>query len=265
MEKKYSLLNYKDSPLISRAEYIPYGYREKNSPFIKDLFYFHNETINIWTHLVGSVYFGYLASLSSRISFSYCVVTSLTLLISSIYHICCSKPSLYKLTFALDLIGMFSIIIFTVNSTMYMITNNLEQNLFTLYYLHSIIFLILTIKTLKYVIGIVTTDNNRQLKDSPMHNLKPVITVLLCMNYNLIYCSHLLIIVGPKTLYNNIYNYYFSWLSWFLGFVFWKLKVPERYNPSYFCMKLTSHNIHHLMIIFNSYWHYTILNKSLLI
>lgn len=266
--KDNKLVSYDKSPLCSRALFVPYGYRTKNTTFLDDLFIFHNETLNIWSHLYGSLLFGYLGyiNLFSGTSYFpsiYCFTVCFALVASTFYHICCSKTNLYKNAFALDLIGMFSVIIITVNSCMYRIILYANQYSFGFnwYYIHSTFFGFLSINTLYYTVNLVLRDTpeSTKMKILPMHSIKVALTVLGCMGYGLIPCIHVACAINLNIGWSCFQQYYLIWLSWLSGFIIWKLQIPERWNPNLFCMRLNSHTIHHMMICINAFWHYKIL------
>ena len=87
------MINYKHQKCSKK-----FSTRYKN---LEDLFIFHNETFNIWSHLCGSILFGYLGyitlfSFTGYFPSVYCFTVCFALAASTYYHLCCSKMNIYK-------------------------------------------------------------------------------------------------------------------------------------------------------------------------
>ncbi|KAI9270840.1 hemolysin-III related-domain-containing protein [Sporodiniella umbellata] len=117
------LLHIEELPKDRREnQYVLSGYRfyKSKRDCLKSLFSLHNETVNIWSHLLGFVFFSFLSiNLFQRkfpdasghdllIFAAFCVAALLCLLCSSIYHtfICHSAHHIKSLTATLDYIGI---------------------------------------------------------------------------------------------------------------------------------------------------------------
>ncbi|KAG1138169.1 hypothetical protein G6F37_010862 [Rhizopus arrhizus] len=103
-------------------QYVLSGYRfyQSKHDCLKSLFKLHNETMNIWSHLLGFVFFSFLsihlfkrkfpeASQPDLLIFTaFCLASLLCLLCSSIYHtfICHSAHHVKSFTATLDYIGI---------------------------------------------------------------------------------------------------------------------------------------------------------------
>lgn len=122
--KSIKLLDYHDIPYFLRGNpYVTHGYRAF-LPFrmcIKSLFVLSNESINIWSHLVGFFYFFYLLLVDTFVTIpendgtfsDYVVLTLLlagymtSMLFSACYHLfCCHSERIFHLWLSLDLAGI---------------------------------------------------------------------------------------------------------------------------------------------------------------
>ena len=110
-----------DVPAIFVEPFILRGYRAVHQPWIyywKSLFHKHNESINVWSHLMGILYMGYLISYyNERLDFLHnshswpflvSIITSIIMFICSAFaHLLHSKSESIHLTcFAIDYVGV---------------------------------------------------------------------------------------------------------------------------------------------------------------
>ncbi|GAB5589200.1 inc metabolism membrane protein [Umbelopsis nana] len=130
------LLNFHELPNEwQENQYILSGYRfyQSNRACLKSIFALHNETMNIWSHLLGFVFFAGLgvyafnkqfpeATTNDRaITLTFFLAALKCLICSSIYHtfICHSKHAIKSLTATLDYIGISILITASVLMTEY--------------------------------------------------------------------------------------------------------------------------------------------------
>lgn len=110
-----------DVPTIFVEPFILRGYRAVHQPwtyYCKSLFHKHNESINVWSHLMGILYMGYLISYyNERLDFRHnchswpflvSIITSIIMFICSAFaHLLHSKSESIHLTcFAIDYVGV---------------------------------------------------------------------------------------------------------------------------------------------------------------
>ncbi|XP_023344521.1 progestin and adipoQ receptor family member 3 [Eurytemora carolleeae] len=113
LEKKHVLLKGKDVPVFVREDSIYTGYRTTlgYTECIKSVFRLHNETVNIWSHFLGFLYFGFLLCInifqshphnrSSADLIAVCiqlVTYQICMILSSMFHtfLCHSERVKYK-------------------------------------------------------------------------------------------------------------------------------------------------------------------------
>jgi len=120
---EYVLRRKDETPRFLHREFILSGYRVYFSFFLcfKSLFRLHNETLNIWTHLFGLLYFTYsfisaLSTLFSQPNVSFAAtylffifyLTSISsMFLSTVYHLCnchCERSNVFF--YRCDLLGI---------------------------------------------------------------------------------------------------------------------------------------------------------------
>lgn len=113
-------------------QYVLSGYRfyRSTNDCLRSLFKLHNETLNIWSHLLGFIFFAFLSfNLFQRkfpeasphdllIFTAFCVASLLCLLCSSVYHtfICHSAHHVKSFTATLDYIGITFLITASIST-----------------------------------------------------------------------------------------------------------------------------------------------------
>ena len=121
--RKFVLLDLADAPACSRNPALRSGYRPSLpvTECFASIFALHNETVNIWSHLLGGL--GFLALLASETRGApdaaaylrsyrafYCAVTGACFLGSSLFHVLACNPKWYAAAWIVDLAGMFALI-----------------------------------------------------------------------------------------------------------------------------------------------------------
>jgi adiponectin receptor len=82
-----------NNPTWTKKPYILSGYREQNKSnlnYLASIFKIHNESVNIWTHMMGLLYFLYIIFKNN--SYNYVIIiydltAALCFLLSTIYHV----------------------------------------------------------------------------------------------------------------------------------------------------------------------------------
>ena len=114
-------LHFSQIPAEMRIPYILSGYRRTHQSwkyYLSSIFHIHNETFNIWTHLIGAVIVGFQIVVYYRIyetaqselrwtvlGYGFCVISALTF--SSIAHLIHSKSRHINYTvFLIDYLGV---------------------------------------------------------------------------------------------------------------------------------------------------------------
>lgn len=131
LAQKLGLLDVENVPPHQRTPFIMGGYRHSATTafgVLRTVFTLHNETGNIWTHLVGALYFtwfgwifatrlvqeyGALVYLEALWVFALILATNFCLLSSVVYHLfrCSSSPGVCQCCHKLDHTGIVTLIL----------------------------------------------------------------------------------------------------------------------------------------------------------
>ncbi|KAI9314484.1 hemolysin-III related-domain-containing protein [Dichotomocladium elegans] len=240
-------------------EYVLTGYRfyETHRDCLRSIFMLHNETLNIWSHLLGFIFFSYFsvstfnsyfpeASISDRTIFAtFCIAAIKCLLCSSFYHtyICHSKHKTFAAT--LDYIGIAFLIAASV--------------LVTEFYG----FYCRPVARTRYMIftGIVSSFGVI-LPFNPRWDTKafrPIrISVFLALAFSsVVPVVHLIILNGFWPTIKFLQWLLVSVSMYLLGVIFYANRFPEKFYPGRFDFAgMTSHAIWHVFVCFGIYFHY---------
>ncbi|KAI9321587.1 hemolysin-III related-domain-containing protein [Dichotomocladium elegans] len=242
-------------------EYVLSGYRfcKSSRGCLKSIFKLHNETCNIWSHILGFIIFACLsyysfhrhfpeANLNDRVIFmTFCLAALKCLFCSSVYHtfICHSQHNIKSVTATLDYIGISILITASI--------------LLTEYYG----FYCNPVTTTRYMIftavigcaGIVgpffkfwDTKQYRMLR----------IAVFLAMAFSsIVPVVHLLLKNGILKSLDFFQEALISVAMYIFGVIVYANRFPEKFYPGRFDFAgMTSHAIWHIFVCFGIYFHY---------
>jgi adiponectin receptor len=259
-------------PLITRVEEAPrwlrqpfilHGYRICHTIIqsILSIFTWHNETVNIWTHLVPTILFildgtfslykwrsGELSSMFALAKVIYPFCASITLGASSMFHTCnCVSQDFHKRLRTIDFVGISALIIGTTWSVMHYTFHCLNET----WYLYTILLSVLSASAL--VVPIIPYFHRDVFR---------VFRVLL-------HCS---VATGPFLMglhairiwgvYSEIFTVlfskiYLSYLSYTIGIVIYVLRIPERWFPGKVDLLGASHQIWHCFVVLGAHFVYS--------
>ncbi|KAG0174623.1 hypothetical protein DFQ30_003611 [Apophysomyces sp. BC1015] len=242
-------------------QYVLTGYRfyQSNRDCLKSIFMLHNETMNIWSHLLGFIFFACLSVYSFNKHFpeasagdrtvvmTFCLAALKCLFCSSIYHtfICHSHYNVKSFTATLDYIGISFLITASI--------------LVTEYYG----FYCSPVARMRYMvftgfvgsIGIVTPFF-KFWDTKPYRPLR--ISVFLAMAFSsIVPVLHLFSLKGSVLTLAFLKPAGVSVAMYILGVVFYANRFPERAFPGRFDFAgMTSHAIWHIFVCFGIFFHY---------
>lgn len=211
----------------------------------------HNETINIYSHLLPMIfiiiemlYFKYNESTTTISTSCYGVSMMICFLFSVYYHCgCCISPSKYNHLLQVDLFGVYLCFFVSVLSGIY-IGFNCNQTLQIIYASINCIIFIFVLFPVLFIYG----------KSIRFYLKKILFTILLL-------CELI-------PLFHWIYLYYplLTWFwyapagmfgGYFIGGIFWHYRIPEVFAPGKFDLIGHSHQIWHIFIVIASFcWWY---------
>ena len=131
MEKRKRIVSIDEAPsFLVDSPHLRHGYRlhhESIADCVLSLFTLHNETLNVWSHLVAAVYCGLLFSdlhFDGEVSGSFAhqmdllmvsiatAASVFTFILSAVFHLfCCMSADAHRTLLILDLLGVLSIIL----------------------------------------------------------------------------------------------------------------------------------------------------------
>ena len=243
-------------PIWTKNRYIVSGYRKSNSNklgCIISIFKIHNETINIWTHFIGLLYF--LNNLILNVNENtalvlYEIVCVICFGISTIYHTYMPySQQNYMLLLKLDLISIILNIV-TSNILIYHYWFWCYDYIKKIYYIISLLYLGVGFVILLNVD--IIKQYNYILAYYSLYNLGIVISY-----YHINIISH-----GNV---NEIIKYNFiKPLQYFgIGFIIYTTKMPERIISQYFDIYGSSHQLWHIFSFMGSYYYHEEIIKNI--
>ena len=249
------LYNYEEIPdWYKDNKYIKIGYRRwnmTNKYYIKSLFTWHNETLNIWSHIIGTLLFIILSLITFKyyllntyigdiVSISLFLFSCITcFLLSSLMH--CFYPKSENCCNCL-LLGDYYGIIFLILCS---------YNIF-LYYLFYCNY---NIQKYYYIIinglAIINFILLKVLNNKKYHIYKLLILISFILSifvptiHRYIYYTN----IEPDEFKEEIEYYSISLCIYFLAFLFYLTKIPESIYTYKFVNYFTSHTIFHILIV----------------
>ena len=228
------------------SPFVRSGYRPNDSTFsecVVSTFAIHNETMNIWTHVFGSLLFGYFACATQHVCF--CVTLACAFLCSALYHILANQATFYVYALMLDVTGIFSIILGCVGTTVHHITDNAFLERFTSFYIRTFVLLV-AYSWLSSVHIIHKTHSVR--------NVTITSSLLFPIGFWLWPTFHLYL---RSEIHAIEYAVFWGkeYILWGACFVCFLLQWPERWNPirqprlSLLDYAFNSHSIFHIGVV----------------
>ena len=266
-----SRLSSEDVPLESREHYISLYYRPLPCSFwcaLKSIFTFHNETGNIWTHLIPCLYFLWLISVDLRSYMESGDITRLPLLgllicitcvclVSSIAHLfCCMSHDIKSALFIADF-GMISVyaVMSVCNCVVYM-----PDEVFMME--SKVMYAWITIPSILFA-GIFSSwtyaDPNGSKRSLTIQRMRVLLYVIPFFFGN-IPPLRFLLFVKVESIGGSPTELSFGFAG-FIGFaliaiIFKSTYFPEKWIPYHFDLFGQSHQLFHIFITFSLYNQY---------
>ncbi|KAI7872209.1 HlyIII-domain-containing protein [Spinellus fusiger] len=279
-EEQDSLLNHPHQKTLTWHQlpvwmhdniYITAGYRPPNPSYracVQSLFYLHNESVNIWSHLLGWIgFFGlgvaffyhppFPDSLTGvDFAFFYVfILGALTCLgFSSLFHCfaCHSEPVAVTWN-RCDYAGITSLIVgsfFPIVHYGFHCHTTLQ------------IFYLVTISVLGAITAMITLMKHFR---TPAYRWIRTTMFIALGGFGVVPTLHAIYLYGIGRSLQSISLLYLitTGLSYIVGAVIYAHRMPERYSPGTFNIWLASHQIFHLFVLVALYSHYTGMMKAM--
>lgn len=255
---EYILRTKEETPRFLHRDYILSGYRVYFSfPLcLKSLFRVHNETVNVWTHLLGFLYFTFslfrtLSTLLSQTSYSifdlylflifYGTATS-SMSLSTLYHLCsCHSEKSHVMLYRCDLLGIAL-----------QIAGSYTPGLYYAFICYP------TFQTIYgFIVGslliIATIINNLQrCGGEKYHSLRSFLLASIVL-FAIVPSVHWYLVATPFQ-YQLFGTHLWSMLGFYaLGFFIYYLRYPERSNPGKYDFWFHSHQFWHVCVFLAAY------------
>ncbi|ORY91231.1 hemolysin-III related-domain-containing protein [Syncephalastrum racemosum] len=240
-------------------QYILSGYRyyEMHRDCLRSIFMLHNETLNIWSHLLGFFFFAGLSvytflhhfpdatTADSAIFLTFCIATLKCLFCSSFYHtyICHHKIKGFAAT--LDYIGISFLIAASVLVTEY----------YGFYCRDTIRNRYMVFTAFVSSFGVITPF----FKFWDTREFRPFrIAIFLALAFSsVVPVLHLVKLHGFWKTWDFLFPAMISVCQYLLGVLFYANRFPEKAFPGRFDFAgMTSHAIWHVFVCFGIYYHY---------
>ena len=242
-------------PLWTKNKYILTGYRCQTNKLscLISIFNIHNETINIWTHMISLIYFVYILIINNNnniIIKLYEIVSIISFTMSTCYHT--YMPMSQKNYLLLLKLDLFSIILNIVTSNIliyyywfwcYKILRNIYM-FFSGLYLGIGIIILLKIDIIK--------KHNYILAYYSIYNVGIIISYI-----------HIYNLTDGDV--DKIIKYNFTKpMKYFItGFIIYTIKIPERLFSKKFDIIGNSHQLWHILCSFGIYYYHEEIIKNI--
>ena len=243
-----------------RYAYIETGYRERTSSLwncITSLFRIHNESFNIWSHLVASLYYVYNTlyiynsdSNNRQVQLLHSSTLSVCFMLSASYHLLCNMPSYFKIALIFDVTGVLCMMVVNVGTAIYTITLHPNFNsIFQFYYL--LCYIIIAIMSVIRVQLLLF--HNRGVRGC----IQYVIFLFLVSYW--IPCIIIQLYMSDMIALNNLLSVWGTeYCGWIVVGILFALNLPDSILPPHF-NKLdyigNSHNLFHVLVVLMSKLH----------
>lgn len=262
--KKLILLTYDDLPDWYRDNrFTRSGYRPASSSWLTcagSLGHLHNETVNIYTHLVPAIclLFGQVivynaisytypeSSMLDRVVFGCNLgAATITMILSTVYHTMMNHSSLSNLMLRVDYVGILTLILGSFFSGIY-VGFYCEPSLRLIYWTMIIAFSIITstlvlhprVQGLKY-----RTIRTWAFIATALSGFAPI--------------THGIFLYGWKQMWvrSGMPYYFLEGITYGLGAFFFVTRIPESIWPGKFDIWFASHQIFHVFVVLASLVH----------
>lgn len=246
----------KDAPKRVMNPYLLSGYRANYSVWecIASMLQVHNDTLNIWTHLLGAVYFivvapAILADLAERGGTGYVVSTAVYLAcavachgLSTIYHVFRAlQPGVYQSLLNMDISG----IVLLIGGSYVMGLHNGFGCETTIQHIY--------LGILAVLLGSALALTLLPVSQNPKGDFARLIMLLSSVAYGAFPMGHWVWRMSVEERWIAAPAFIGMFGCYFLGFVVYAAKWPERYFPRVLDVVAPSHALWHMFVFAAAY------------
>ena len=249
---------------IALHPFIIYGYRIHHNFFdcLKSIFKIHNETLNIWTHLIGTLFYVYLSffiflndkfnSFTSHWVISFYLISVITCYFNSVlFHTFnCHSKEISNFVFNLDILGIILSLLSGVISNQYFMFHQFKKTRY---------FYILFYVTLSLLI--ININKISIFKNKKGHFFRTILIIILFVSSFASYL-HWTLVADIEEIKIMTPYMIMAFVPTIIGFTFYLSKFPESYYQCEFVdLYLNSHSIWHLFVLITGFSYYYVLFK----
>lgn len=253
---------YRDNDLITN------GYRKPNnctSQCVYSIFNLHNETFNIWSHIIGIIqfmmlafftYFDDLFLLHKFILYGYCLAVIICFIFSVIHHTMIPHSEhVHKSCLSLDYLGIIFILFATTSILIYKCFYDREYNTHKIVYIMIMGVILYLLSTLIYTTNFISPEKK---------HIRIILFSLACL-FTLIPVIHSGYIHSfNKKFIIIVANVMISIILISIGLYIYINRFPEsKYKNDLFNYIGNSHNIWHVMSIITLTVHFYVIKYVL--
>jgi adiponectin receptor len=249
-------------PRCAKSPYIFSGYRPRLTFMqgVLSTLHWHNETVNILSHLIpsfGFVVYALFISNTDTLAFSCAITIFAALLASAVFHMTCSCPKRYYTALTCDNIGLISIIGLCGGSHVYNLSSRISHHACAW---HMFLFCVTLLVACYYVVGSAVRKSCSRLDADELvkNGIDPVyavrgnylafVFVLISMTYWIFPVLHIATF-NYELAWHSASIIMVDWVMWLVSFVIYALQFPEKRFPGMFDYLGNSHNIFHFWIV----------------
>ena len=238
---------------LGMSMYIRRGYRAQlgYTQCWISVFQWHNETLNIWTHLCGALMFLWLGVNAPSydadpIKPLFCFSLSFCFNCSWIYHALCCNDSYYHIALASDVTGIFGIIIACVGTAIMHITSFPPIVAWQNFHVRSFL-LVASVSWFVMVSGV--------LRHGSVRGITPCLCIFATFSYWLVCVGHLWFLSSAMAT-TAMSLWLPDYLAWGIAFLAFLSCCPERLKAEVFDHVGNSHQIFHVLVVCCAYLHF---------
>lgn len=248
--------NFEEQPdWLKDNKFLKCGHRRPTYSFItctRSIFQLHNETVNIWTHLVGAFYFAHiclqiftsqhLTSIDKWVIGLFLFSATLCHVMSSVYHIYnCHSENISRLCSRMDYCGIIALITFSFVPW-------IHYGFYT-YPTLKITYLISTVTLGLSAFNLLMQD---KYSEKEYRRLRVSVFILFGIS-GIIPGIHWLLlnfdsVAGETALRYSFYNLITMGILYLTGTMLYAFRIPERYLPGKCDIWWHSHQLFHVFV-----------------
>lgn len=241
-----------DVPTWQRNPYISSAYRTGYSAKLCawSLIQWHNETCNVWTHLIGMFIFLLLgiyrfetdladAPLAQQLSFLFFYsMVAICMLLSATYHLfACMGEGWHDALYRMDMTGICL-----------MVLGSYIPGIVISFHCYPFLAKIYASAITILISGIILCQNIEACLHPRWFTVR-ILTTLSSVVFAILPCTHFYLVSPQSHTQILVPVIYLTITLYAVGFCFWATKFPERYWPGKFDYIFNSHNIWHTFVV----------------